>query len=531
MKPKFRKNKSVITVKAVVYACLMLLFLSPFGVIKGNNVTVSNMSYAADSVMFDITWDNSWRNTSSPGSSNNYDGVWVFLKFRHSCASDSLIQYGFRHMWLKTSSAEHYVPAGTSIEVGTTTIAATPRGMGVFIYRSADGSGTFSASNVKLKWDKTAQGASGTDWEIQVFALEMVYIPAAAFYLGDQSSENYFYKIGSPAAPYLVSNENAITLGTATGNLYANSYTSGMSGSLPADFPKGYGPFWVMKYEVTQQQYVDFLNSLSRSQQNSYTLSSIPAGIVTTASKFVMSNSSTVSYRNGIRCPDVFHASKPITFFCDLNNNGIGNEADDGLTLACNYLGYGTNYLLNYLDWAGLRPMSEMEFEKIGRGSDAVYGGVISGELIWGLTATIASNYTFVTGVSNSGALNENPSNTGVGLIHASNSNPNGPRRIGSTYTNATDRIFAGSSYYGVADIGGNVNEHTVRVAAASGFQRLMHGDGDNYTAYNANWLTNSGYRGSSFGESINYARTSDRRFMNPSNTTFNYFSGGRGVR
>ncbi len=41
--------------------------------------------------------------------------------------------------------------------------------------------------------------------------------------------------------------------------------------SLPAAFPKGYAAFYIMKYEISQEQYVGFLNKLTQTQQTART--------------------------------------------------------------------------------------------------------------------------------------------------------------------------------------------------------------------------------------------------------------------
>jgi hypothetical protein len=45
----------------------------------------------------------------------------------------------------------------------------------------------------------------------------------------------------------------------------------------------------------------------------------------------------------------------------------FSNEADDGEWIACNLILHGRMLPLS-LDWSGLRPMTEMEFEKSCRG-------------------------------------------------------------------------------------------------------------------------------------------------------------------
>jgi hypothetical protein len=47
--------------------------------------------------------------------------------------------------------------------------------IGAFIYRGANGIGTFIAPNMQLKWNYGSNGVSSTDLiEIKVFAIEML---------------------------------------------------------------------------------------------------------------------------------------------------------------------------------------------------------------------------------------------------------------------------------------------------------------------------------------------------------------------
>ena len=91
---------------------------------------------------------------------------------------------------------------------------------------------------------------------VAVHAIEMVYIPYGAYYLGDASSYKSF-TIGDTAA-VVIDSENALTL--AAKNRMPNV-------SLTASYPKGYAGFYIMKYETSQEQYVEFLNSLTLEQQ------------------------------------------------------------------------------------------------------------------------------------------------------------------------------------------------------------------------------------------------------------------------
>src|SRR5690606_15810737 len=82
--------------------------------------------------------------------------------------------------------------------------------------------------------------------------------------------------------------------------------------------------------------------------------------------KFVMSGTNIPYDRNGMSCRLTLPPQPgPVDFFCDVNNNGIGNEDSDGLSVAFGWLRYA--HLAAYLDWAALRLMTEFEFEKCGR--------------------------------------------------------------------------------------------------------------------------------------------------------------------
>jgi|GEM_PF-815249 len=480
-----------------------------------NNVSITNFQYlsATQEIEFDISWDNSWRNTGTAGSTQNYDGVWVFAKYRHACAKDSVFPSAsnYSHMWL--SGSGHTIPAGATGELGATTIGGSARNLGIFLYRSTDGSGTFTLTDVRLKWDAAAQGISHTDWDIQLFAMEMVHIPQGSFYLGDGSS-SYTFRDAGTGNPFLISSENAITLGNSAGQLSFASHANS-SGTLQAGFPKGFNAFWSMKYEITQKQYCDYLNTLSRSSQavaapnvSAYLTNgntNVPAN---NRGAFLMSSTSWANQknmRNGIRVDGptgtadaTIDPSKPITFVCDLNDANAGNSADDGQAIACNLISIAN--LWRYLDWSGLRPMNELEFEKIARGPSVSPPYIqIPYETVWGNNYSVAGNSTASgNGLTNAGMANEELTATGNGLFVGGVSSPAGPRRVGITYTSSTTRLTAGSSYYGVADMAGNLDERVIAVTrnrTASAVTQPTYifsdyGDGDPGTNYPSAWPT-----------------------------------------
>jgi len=256
-----------------------------------------------------------------------------------------------------------------------TQILGTTDGKGVFLYSSENFVGDFTSNNNMLKWYYVNDGVSDDDIvEVKLFAIEMVYVPEGSYFLGTPTNEIGSFKSGSTTDPYEITSENTIIVGDNDLNYLTNSKDSwpdgnsgDRNGPIPEAFPKGFDAFFMMKYEITQEQYVDFLNMLTRTQQNSHTQTDISGTSPQYYRPYVMSKTKSPAFRNGIRVLDVFPSSGSLNFYCDLNNNNIPNENDDGLTIACNYLSWADDAAFS--DWAGLRPMTEMEYEKAARGA------------------------------------------------------------------------------------------------------------------------------------------------------------------
>jgi len=207
-------------------------------------------------VKFDIQWENSWRTSSAP---NNWDAAWVFVKYRIGAGA-------WQHTWLNNTG--HNNPAGSTITTGLLDPSSpfdptSNPGMGVYIYRDADGTGTFSKTGVQLRWNYGANGLNDNAIiDIRVYAIEQIYVPQESFFAGSGGTEtSAFYKYPSISNPYLISGENEIPVGTVSDNLYylSSTYSGDQLGPIPAAFPKGYNAFYCMKYEISQQGYVDFM--------------------------------------------------------------------------------------------------------------------------------------------------------------------------------------------------------------------------------------------------------------------------------
>ena len=122
-----------------------------------------------------------------------------------------------------------------------------------------------------LKWDCAADGIGVPDTvvTVKVCAIEMVYVPQGAFTVGDGLVDQGQFYEGGVTNPFLITGEAAIPTSNQVGCLWAASLAGkfdGRDGYISNDFPKGYGAFYGMKYEISQGQYADFLNTLNPAQ-------------------------------------------------------------------------------------------------------------------------------------------------------------------------------------------------------------------------------------------------------------------------
>jgi formylglycine-generating enzyme required for sulfatase activity len=536
---------------------LSLMFALLFSNAHANNISVSNVQIMGQDnsagsnnaanftmVQFDLSWENSWRNSSG---TNNWDAAWVFVKYRINNGA-------WQHTLLNGSG--HTAPFGSTIEVGlrdpgSTFDATANPGIGAFIYRSSNGSGTFSPTGIQLRWNYGRNGVPDDAFiDVQVFAIEMVYVPQGSFYVGDGTSSFIYghFRNGSTNTPLRITSESAITLGgTSNGNLANNNATGMVTADdfndattqvLPASYPKGFKGFYCMKYEITQQQYVDFLNSLTRSQQNARTATNLAPGVTNVANRLVLYNSSSYMYRNGISCNATIDANNPIVFYCDFSGNGRGGDDNDGQWLACNLFTY-MNFSA-YLDWSGLRPMTELEFEKAGRGPLTA----VTDAYAWG--STVITKLSTLN-IGNQYRVNESSNTAGANAVFDNNlsSSVDGPVRVGIFATGTSTREQSGASYYGIMELSGNLTENVVTVGNATGRNFTgVHGNGVlsiNGNADESFWPGNdgsevtgsngSGVRGGSFSTSAILLRFASRREAANNTSAINIARAGRGVR
>ncbi len=441
-------------------------------------------------IRFNLSWENSWRDA------DNYDAAWVFIKFRNTGSTNAWSHATLNYF--DGTNDGHTAAAGSFINTSND-------GKGVFIYRNANGSGSVNFNNIQLKWNYGVDGlADNALVDISVSAIEMVYVPQGSFWLGDGSNSVLHgqFENGTSGNALQITSEAALTLGGGVAGSIGNNNRSGMannglfsispvsiddfddinSRSLPAAFPKGFNAFYCMKYEITQAQYVDFLNKLSAAQ--------------------VSARYDPFNYNSN-------HGGFTVTRY---NITGIH---PDMTTITPDLPAiYAEWYdVAAYADWAALRPMTELEFEKACRGP--VFP--VPNEYAWG-NANINSNNFFP--VNNPGQPNESIggtySTTAGNAWYSDTRAFDAITRVGifAAHPSNTGRITSGATYWGIMEMSGHCWERTVSVGRPESRNYTgSHGDGillANGNADNPDWpgfvpgqgvntAIGGGYRGGAF--------------------------------
>lgn len=507
---------------------LVLMFWATEGSCSGIDVTnislgTRNAGTGNAPINFDISWNNSWRSTGGGAPApNNWDAAWVFVKFKKNGGD-------WAHASLNNSG--HTVPAGAALDVGLVDTGAafniaTNPGAGVFIYRSADGTGTFTKTGFSLSWKYTQDGADEDDTiDIRVFAIEMVYAPTGSFFAGDNATSAASFRQGSgDNDPWYIGGEGAIEVqnisGSGTGtnpqaaeyyyvtDVFGDDEVTGAVFTIPAVFPKGYAAFYMMKGEISQNQWVAFFNTLDATQRSARDVTSLKGD--------------NLSYRNNVSWD-----SGALEGLADATLPDRGSGATYEHT-AMNFLSWGD--VAAYLDWAGLRPMSELEFERGARGPYPASGG----EYAWGDTTL-----TQATSVSNAGTSTES-AQSAANCVYGGHVNVDGPLRVGAMGYNHSTRIASGAGYYGAMDLSGSLYEFCVTVGNWQGrpFNGAKHGNGALTSLGEANVSTwpladthGTGQRGGAWDRDDFLLRVSDRTVGGTSRTGNDGDYGGRGVR
>jgi len=297
------------------------------------NVAVAPRDAKTAAITFDIAWERSWRNGV------NHDAAWVFLKWRAEGAAE------WRHVRLAADRVLN--PTGYGHGEGVPMDFLVPDGedgfTGMFVRqagmaRPAD----VATRRVTAVWDLAAAAAVKNlgKAHIRAFGVPMVYVAEGPYCLGSGGAEVngfYMYTDGTQhTLPYRVTGPGAIPTGRQPGRLWARSSKPFLEhdsqpedgGEIPAAYPNGYAAFYCMKGPITFAQYAGLLNTLPPKE----------------AEKRFSEHAAT---RVG-KAPNFTHTPRTIG-----KSGPRGFSWADGSAWAA---------------WAGLRPMTELEYEKSIRG-------------------------------------------------------------------------------------------------------------------------------------------------------------------
>jgi len=338
----------------------------------------------------------------------------------------------------------------------------------------------------------------------------MVYVPQGDFTIGDGSGTTA--AVNSFLGSNVLNSASMTVTGafeTGTSTFYMNNEPVGSVltvNNVPAAFPKGNYGFYMTKYEITEGQYMEFLNTLGTAQQTT-------------------------------RAPGSFGTNR------NQLQQAVLPYSTTRPDRAQNFLGWAD--VTAYLDWACLRPGSETEFEKACRGN-----GSTLGEYAWG-------NLVIAPGTTFAGAATENGTETFIAgnCTYGNGTYTNGdgaigPARVGIYATSSSTRQTAGASYFGIMDMSGNVMEYYVGIHSTPASNALTRtwGNGaldaagqhdvttwpaNNTTATNGSAANLIGLRGGAYNNGIAQLQVSDRNYMynNPNQIGRNAQNGGRGIR
>lgn len=391
--------------------------------------------------VFNVSWDNGWQN------SKNHDAIWLHFK--------SISNNGDYHH-IKVAPKGHTMMANFGNPSFQLDFETTKDSIGVFIFSKNKFRGDVHVTvKIKLHGDDFKKINTRRS-SFSVFGIEMVKIPEGGFELGDPSegAQNYgsFYQ---PKSENDFSNLLTIDLEKTeiavakNGSLFyqkKEGYEGDQTGIIPAEYPKGVAAFYTMKYEITEGQYVDFLNSIS---------TDLLQERIIINEKNYKENEGTIEQKEN-------------KFFTSFPNK------------PCQFLSWDD--AMAFSDWSGLRPMTELEFTKAARGKNK------------------AAKSKYPWGNDQKEKVQRLPNEDGVLVMN------NGWSEEKLSEKNL---VYFAASYYWVMDLSGSLWERVITVGHPNGRNfRGTHGDGilsSKGFATNNDWAKGEensggvGYRGGGF--------------------------------
>lgn len=439
---------------------------------KAKVVSKNEQGQGKYQLSFSLSWKGSWKNEI------NCDGVYVFGKYK--TAADT----AYRSLLITQVSEGEFCYTDKSPE--GLTISGSNRPVGTFVPQTGLGLFVFpleqqEKADMEISEISIPVAAEGEIEDIQLFAIEMVYVPEGSHFVGDPANgisqggtlKNCLYTYPNKGA-YLIDSEEPILFAPKEGHLYCdldtpNGREENDTFTIPAEFPKGFRAMWYMKYSLTEGQFVQFLNCLTRKQQQAHCMSDlsgeeIPNYFAVTDTTEPRDRCEIYCMRNGNKI------SEPVHFYTSAPNRAMNAISfADTTAFAC---------------FAGLRPLTELEYEKACRGPLPA----VPGEFAWGSTR-IGRIFHF-DGADGSGT--ELPVPQQPGAVCNCNfgtdiapfekefktvpDNPGwvGPVSVGifersPEMEGVTERERTGASYYGIMELCGNVWENLITIGRQEG--------------------------------------------------------------
>ncbi|MTI22545.1 hypothetical protein E1176_16050 [Fulvivirga sp. RKSG066] len=404
---------------------MLFFFISLVSITHATDIQVSQVEYVhSDDPEFirginvTISWKNSWHND------RNHDAAWVFFKFVSKNG-------GSRHAYLAPGSAQQNWKSRAATPDAQLQVAQD--GTGIMVspsdtYRGELSYRLFIALDTARLNERYVNYLNNVT--IEGYGIEMVYIPEGSFTLGDpdEAALKYgaFYASddnGEVSGLFKVEKENEpINVGPNKGSLYYQAedaiYQGDQKGPIPAAFPKGVGGFYLMKYEVSQGIYADFLNTLSSQMASVRYIGGTPE-YATVGGTIVLEG-------------DHFVAKSP-------SERMVFWHWDD---------------MMAFTDWAALRPYTELEYTKAARGT----GKPQAHEMPWNTTDDAKM----------------------LRRINAKTHRMEMPEGYDESMLNENNRGEFGASHYWVMDLGGSMWEKVITVGDSVGRSfDGQHGDGN----------------------------------------------------
>jgi len=402
-----------------------LLFTVVYSAISASGIEVSQVEYVQSddpafirAINLTLSWKNSWKNK------RNHDAAWVFFKFVRKTG-------GYQQAYLSPDTGRQLWKGQTTMPDAD--IVVSPDGVGMMVQPKSEYRGDLTY-RLSITLDTAKLNTRYVNFlnsvDLEAFAIEMVYIPPGQYTLGDPDpaalAYGAFYQSddeGKVDGLFTIQNEKeAIAVGPNQGSLYYQvknkAYQGDQQGPIPAAFPKGVEGFYIMKYEVLQGDYANFLNTLP---------SHVASVRYTGGSPDYTASGGSIALKDGR-----FEAQRP-------NQRMVFWHWQD---------------MMAYTDWAGLRPYTEFEYTKAARGP----GKPKRHEMPW----------------------NTDNDDKLLRRIEVKTHMMNMPEGYDESMLNESNRPTFGASYYWVMDLAGSMWEKVITVGDSVGRSFTgQHGDGN----------------------------------------------------